>query len=80
MRSVRKEDKELRKLVSAPIKDEKVIKQVLQELRAHPALAESREQLEQVAKEARAALGPLPVSDVTGALFSLCDAIVNRST
>ena len=32
MRSVRKEDKELRKLVSSPIKNEKVVKQVLQEL------------------------------------------------
>ena len=80
MRSTRKEDKELKKLVSAPIKDEKKVAQVLRELRSHPALAESREQLDQVAKEARAALGPLPVNDVTGALFSLCDAIVNRST
>ena len=80
LRSTRKEDKELKKLVSAPIKDEKKVAQVLRELRSHPALAESREQLDQVAKEARAALGPLPVNDVTGALFSLCDAIVNRST
>jgi heptaprenyl diphosphate synthase len=48
-------------------------------LRTHPALEESKAQLQQVARDARAALGPLPVNDVTGALFSLCDAIVDRS-
>ena len=74
------EDRELRELVSAPIKDETTVAQVLRELRTHPALDESREQLQQIARDARIALGPLPVGDVTGALFSLCDAIVDRST
>jgi len=80
MRSTRAEDRELRELVSAPIKDETTVAQVLRELRTHPALDESREQLQQIARDARIALGPLPVGDVTGALFSLCDAIVDRST
>jgi heptaprenyl diphosphate synthase len=79
MRSTRAEDRELRELVSAPIKDETSVAQVLHELRVHPALDESREQLQQIARDARTALGPLPVNDVTGALFSLCDAIVARS-
>jgi heptaprenyl diphosphate synthase len=79
MKSTRPEDKNLRKLVSAPIKDDAVVASVLKELRTHPALDESKEQLQQVARDARAALGPLPVNDVTGALFSLCDAIVDRS-
>jgi heptaprenyl diphosphate synthase len=79
MRSTRAEDRELRELVSAPIKDEATVAQVLRELRTHPALDESREQLQQIARDARIALGPLPVNDVTGALFSLCDAIVDRS-
>ncbi|CAB4748756.1 unannotated protein [freshwater metagenome] len=79
MKSTRPEDKKLQKLVSAPIKDEAVVASVLKELRTHPALAESKDQLQQVARDARAALGPLPVNDVTGALFSLCDAIVDRS-
>jgi len=35
--------------------------------------------LQQIARDARIALGPLPVNDVTGALFSLCDAIIDRS-
>ena len=79
LRSTRAEDRELRELLSAPIKDETLVAQVLRELRVHPALGESREQLQQIARDARTALGPLPVNDVTGALFSLCDAIVDRS-
>ena len=79
MRSTRAEDRELRELVSAPIKDETTVAHDLRELRTHPALDESREQLQQIARDARIALGPLPVNDVTGALFSLCDAIVDRS-
>jgi heptaprenyl diphosphate synthase len=80
MNSKRAEDRELVELLKAPIKDEAVIARVLQELRVHPALAQSREQLQQIARDARAALGPLPANNVTGALFSLCDAIVDRST
>jgi heptaprenyl diphosphate synthase len=79
MKSTRAEDRELQQLLSEPIKDEAVVAQVLRELRVHPALDESREQLQQIARDARTALGPLPVNDVTGALFSLCDAIVDRS-
>jgi len=79
LKSTRPEDKRLQKLVSAPIKNEAVVASVLKELRTHPALEESKAQLQQVARDARAALGPLPVNDVTGALFSLCDAIVDRS-
>ena len=80
MKSHRAEDRELRSLLAAPIKDEVVVAQVLQELRTHPALEESREQLQQIARDARIALGPLPANDVTGALFSLCDAIIDRTT
>ena len=79
MKSTRLEDRELVELLKAPIKDEAVVAQVLQTLRSHPALQESRDQLQQIARDARTALGPLPVNDVTGALFSLCDAIIDRS-
>lgn len=79
MKSKRSQDRDLIKLLKAPIKDEKVVAQVLQTLRGHIALDESRSQLQGIARDARAALGPLPVNDVTGALFSLCDAIVDRS-
>lgn len=79
MKSTRPEDRELIELLKAPIKDEAVVAQVLETLRGHAALQESRDQLQQIARDARTALGPLPVNDVTGALFSLCDAIIDRS-
>jgi heptaprenyl diphosphate synthase len=79
MKSKKREDQDLIKLLKSPIKDEKTVRQVLKTLRAHDALSESREQLFGIARDARTALGPLPVNDVTGALFSLCDAIVDRS-
>ena len=79
MKSTRPEDRELVELLKAPIKDEAIVAQVLTPLRSHPALQESRDQLQQIARDARIALGPLPVNDVTGALFSLCDAIIDRS-
>jgi len=80
MKSTRKEDAELKKILKKPISDNKTLKQVLKTLRTHPAMDQSREQLFQIAKDARAALGPLPASDATGALFSLCDALIDRST
>ena len=79
MKSTRPEDRDLIELLKAPIKDEAVGAQVLETLRSHHALQESRDQLQQIARDARTALGPLPVNDVTGALFSLCDAIIDRS-
>jgi len=79
MNSTNPADRELIKLLKAPIKDEAVVSEVLKTLRTHDALGQSREQLMEIARDARAALGPLPVNDVTGALFSLCDAIIDRS-
>jgi heptaprenyl diphosphate synthase len=72
-------DADLKRLLSAPIEDEVTVQQVLSALRTHKALDESREQLHQVAKQARGALGPLPINDATGALMSLCDAVIDRS-
>jgi heptaprenyl diphosphate synthase len=56
-----------------------VINQVLDQLRQHPALEQSREQVLGIANQARQLLGPLPVNDATSALFSLCDAVIDRS-
>jgi heptaprenyl diphosphate synthase len=79
MRSTDPADAELKRLLSAPIDDETTVQEVLVALRNHKALGESRQQLIQVAKEARGALGPLPINDATGALMSLCDAVIDRS-
>ena len=80
MKSENPVDSDLKRLLAAPIEDEATVQQVLNALRNHKALDESREQLLQIAKEARGALGPLPVNDATGALMSLCDAVIDRST
>jgi heptaprenyl diphosphate synthase len=72
-------DADLKRLLSAPIEDEPTVQQVLVALRNHKALDESREQLHHIAKQARGALGPLPINDATGALMSLCDAVIDRS-
>ena len=79
MASTKFEDAELQRLLSAPIHDEETVAQVLRALRTHDGLNQAREQLSQVAKQARAALGPLPLTPATAALFSLCDAVIDRS-
>jgi heptaprenyl diphosphate synthase len=79
MASTKFEDAELQRLLSAPINDEETVAQVLRALRSHDGLNQAREQLSQVAKQARAALGPLPLTPATAALFSLCDAVIDRS-
>jgi heptaprenyl diphosphate synthase len=72
-------DADLKRLLGGPIEDEPTVQQVLVALRNHKALDEAREQLHQIAKQARGALGPLPINDATGALMSLCDAVIDRS-
>ena len=79
MKSNEPADVELKRLLSGPIEDKTTVQQVLIALRNHKALDEAREQLHQVAKQARGALGPLPINDATGALMSLCDAVIDRS-
>jgi len=79
MASNKPEDAELKRLLSAPIHDEVVVQQVLRALRTHDGLQQARQQLGNVAKDARTALGPLPLNSATSALFSLCDAVVDRS-
>ena len=79
MASNKAEDAELKELLSTPIHDEVVVQQVLRALRTHDGLQQARQQLENIAKDARTALGPLPLNSATSALFSLCDAVVDRS-
>lgn len=80
MKSTDPADRELQRLLAKSIEDESTVQQVLVELRNHKALDESRDQLHQIARAARIALGPLPISDATGAMMSLCDAVIDRST
>jgi len=78
MKSNDPKDASLKLALSGPIKSEEKVQWVIQELRNHKALSESRAQLQAIAKEARAALGPLPISETSSALFSLCDLVIDR--
>ena len=71
-------DASLKLALSGPIKSEEKVQWVIQELRNHKAISESRLQLQTIAKEARAALGPLPISETSTALYSLCDLVIDR--
>ena len=71
-------DASLKLALSGPIKSEEQVQWVINELRGHKAMAESRIQLQQIAKEARAALGALPISESSSALYSLCDLVIDR--
>jgi heptaprenyl diphosphate synthase len=79
LKSTDPKDFELQKLLRAPIESEEIVAQVLSALRVHSALDQSRDQLMLTAKSARLALGPLPLNDATSALFSLVDAVIDRS-
>ena len=79
LKSTRTQDRDLQELLKGPITDQNIINQVLDQLRTHPALDQSREQLLDIANQARNLLRPLPVNDATGALYSLCDAVIDRS-
>jgi heptaprenyl diphosphate synthase len=78
MKSDDPKDASLKLALSGPIKSEEKVQWVIQELRNHKAIAESRLQLQTIAKEARAALGPLPISETSTALYSLCDLVIDR--
>jgi heptaprenyl diphosphate synthase len=78
MKSNDPNDASLKLALSGPIKSEEKVQWVIEELRNHKALSESRNQLQTIAKEARAALGPLPISETSSALFSLCDLVIDR--
>lgn len=79
MASTNPSDRDLQELLKGPIESETLVAEVLVALRSHTALEESREQLLKVAAQARSALRPLPICDATAALFSLCDAVIDRS-
>jgi heptaprenyl diphosphate synthase len=78
LKSNNPKDASLKLALSGPIKSEVKVQKVIQELRGHQSMAESQTQLQAIAKEARAALGPLPISETSTALYSLCDLVTDR--
>lgn len=71
-------DASLKLALSGAITSEEKVQWVLSELRNHKALTQSRLQLQGIAKDARSALGQLPIGDASSALYSLCDLVIER--
>ena len=75
-----KNDEELKKILSGPIKDEVVVNQVIKTLRTHRAMDQSREVIKSYAEESRKHLADLPSGKAKDALISLSDAVVSRTS
>ena len=72
-------DAELKKLLSAPIKDEAVVLETIKALRGHRALEQSREVIQKYAADTRKYLSDLPSGKAKDALVSLSEAVVSRT-
>ncbi|MFI6286802.1 polyprenyl synthetase family protein [Streptomyces sp. NPDC051018] len=75
----RPDDLELLGLLDGDLADDTRHAEVLQRLRAHPALEQARRDTVRYAEEARAMLAPLPECYAKAALEELCDAVVHRA-
>jgi geranylgeranyl pyrophosphate synthase len=73
------EDIELMELLDSDLSDDARHAEALTRMRRHPALEQARRDTVRYAKEARAALAPLPDHDAKRALVELCDAVVHRA-
>jgi heptaprenyl diphosphate synthase len=72
-------DAHLRRLLAAPVTDDAVHAEVLDVLRAHPAMEQARTEVRRWAGDARAALDPLPDGPAKRALQALSDGVVDRT-
>lgn len=72
-------DAELKKVLSAPITDEKVVQETLKTLRTHKAMAQAKELVQKYAASARKNLAELPEGKAKQALVELSDAVINRT-
>ena len=78
MKSTDPKDAALREKLSKPVLETDVAT-VIAELRGHQALADAKNYLHNLAREAKEILAPLPANSAKAALESLCDAIVDRT-
>ena len=73
------EDAELLAALAGDLSGDAELRSVVDQLRAHPVMAEARAVLQSWADDARSTLGPLPDAPAKAALESLCDFVVRRS-
>jgi heptaprenyl diphosphate synthase len=72
-------DAELKKILSAPITDEKIVADTLAKLRDHKALTQARELTAQYGTAALKHLERLPAGPAKDALVGLSQAVINRT-
>lgn len=72
-------DARLLELISRPLEDPEELDEALRLMRAHPALAQARGEVQRRAERAKQHLADLPDSPTRDALFELCDQLVSRS-
>ena len=73
-------DDRLRQLIGGQLADPNDLAEALRLMRANPALAQARAEVERRARLAKNHLAVLPDGDARDALLELCDQIVSRST
>lgn len=73
-------DARLRELIGRRITDPDELAEALELMRAHPALANARAEVDRRAQLAKEHLSQLPDSAARDALYELCDQVVSRST
>ncbi len=76
----RTSDDRLRQLIAGQIDDPDDLAEALRLMRANPALATARDEVERRAQLAKNHLAALPDGDARDALIELCDQIVRRTT
>jgi heptaprenyl diphosphate synthase len=76
--SVDPADARLRELLAADLRDDRLLAETLELLRAHPAMDRAREHTNAVARQAQDALAPLPPSEAKTALLALATSVVTR--
>jgi heptaprenyl diphosphate synthase len=79
-RSTDATDARLLALLDADLSADEDLSEALALMRAHPAMAEAREEIRRRAEVARAHLAPLPEGPAKDALAALCDGVISRSS
>lgn len=79
-RSTDPADARLLALLDADLSSDADLTEALRLMRAHPAMAEAREEILRRAEVARGHLAPLPEGTAKQALAALCDGVISRSS
>jgi heptaprenyl diphosphate synthase len=79
-RSTDPADARLLALLDADLSSDADLTEALALMRAHPAMAEAREEIHRRAEVARGHLAPLPEGAAKQALAALCDGVISRSS